>query len=78
MSSTVSTPKENVICCLFFYSTRIFPLNTHVPSADVLQISMVVCMMTFQQLMRRNGGLFVVPEAEEEDELEEVEGEVVP
>ncbi|CAM9688360.1 unnamed protein product [Hapterophycus canaliculatus] len=39
-------------------------------------VSMVVCMMTFQQLMKRNGGLFVVPEAEEE--LEEVEEAVVP
>lgn len=35
---------------------------------------MVVCMMTFQQLMKRNGGLFVASEVEqEEDELEEVE-----
>lgn len=39
-------------------------------------VSMMVGMMTFQEIMRRNGGLFVVAEPEpEEEEEEEKQGE---
>ena len=42
-------------------------------------VSMVVVMMGFQEMMKRNGGLFVAsePEGEEEEEEEEA-GAVVP
>lgn len=39
-------------------------------------VSMLVCTMTFQEVMRRNGGLFVVSTAEEPEDAEEgTEGE---
>lgn len=38
-------------------------------------ISMVVCTMTFQEMMRRNGGLFVVSASEETEDGEDEEGE---
>lgn len=37
-------------------------------------VSMMVGMMTFQEIMRRNGGLFVITEPEAAEEAEEGEG----